>query len=208
MVNTINDLTTNQVADTVAIWDRIEERFTNRYGKELLSDPSFIKAKEQIFQQIIDHYKNRNNNFAEKAELKMLQAQKRAMIRQRYPNGIFRLGRNTAVLSANLAVATLKLSWRFVKGVVRSGRKILTELSRPVQSPAIARTIGGGLLADSEGPGYGPRNGARQPDFKAVLGQAQPTQKNNQRQTATTRHQQPRRNRNTPATNKGKTVRR
>ncbi|PWV47140.1 hypothetical protein [Chitinophaga sp. S165] len=207
MAKITDDLTRNQVAKTVAIWDSIEQRFTNRYGKEMLTDPSYIKAKEQIFQQIIDQYKNKDNNFAEKAELRVLQAQKRAMIRQRYPNGFARFGRNTVVLSANLAFATLKLGWGLLKSAARMGSRMLTELSRPVQHLAPVRSINGGLLSESGEPTYGRRVGTRQPELKSVLGQAHPTVKNNNNYASTIRKQQPRRMKNIPATNKGKSVR-
>ncbi|OMP80094.1 hypothetical protein [[Flexibacter] sp. ATCC 35208] len=113
-----SDLTRNQVGDMVNAWDRIEKNFTKRYGSDLLNDKDYIKSKERVFQQIMDSFKGKDTNFAENAELKLLQARKDALTRQRYPITPFRLGRNVVLFAGNVVLGAAKIALNAVKGAV------------------------------------------------------------------------------------------
>ncbi|UPK68021.1 hypothetical protein [Chitinophaga filiformis] len=176
----INETLSNRVADVVAIWDRIERNFTQRYGSDILKDRHYIKAKEQILKEIINRFKDKDLNWAEKAERKLLQSQKKALVKQRYPSGLVRLARSTVLLAGNLLLGTAKLGWELMKGTARVTGQLAGALaganqrtgSTPVrQTPAVS----------PPSPGYSQRSRIPQPTLKTMLGQPAPKPTQNPR---------------------------
>jgi len=96
----------NRIARDMATWKRVEDKLTERYGRKIVYDRDFLKAKRDIFKHIRDKHKTRPLNLFEKAEMRVLRGQHRNLLRQIYPNPFVRLTRNVLVFAGNsIAIA-------------------------------------------------------------------------------------------------------
>lgn len=98
----------NRIAKDMSTWERIEGKLAERYGKMILHDREFLKAKRDIYRHIQGKHKGKTLNLYEKAEVRILRSQQRNMLRQVYPNPVVRLLRNLVVFAGNLIVLPAK----------------------------------------------------------------------------------------------------
>lgn len=108
----------SRVARDMAAWDRIEGKLIERYGKKIIYDRDFLKAKRDIYKHIRNKYKRRPLNLYEKAEMKVLRGQQRRMLRQLYPNPFVRLTRNALVFTGNLVAFTVRRGTAALKAIL------------------------------------------------------------------------------------------
>ena len=99
----------NRIAKDMSAWERVEDKLAERYGKKILHDPDFLKAKRDIYQHIQGKHKGKTLNLYEKAEMRILRSQQRNMLRQVYPNPTVRLLRNLVVFAGNLIALPAKV---------------------------------------------------------------------------------------------------
>lgn len=107
----------NRVARDLASWKRIEENLVERYGRKVLYDRDFLKAKRDIYRYIRRKYNRSALNLYERTELKVLRGQHRRMVRQLYPNPFVRLTRNMLVFAGNVLLLPARVGISALKTV-------------------------------------------------------------------------------------------
>ncbi|MET6999430.1 hypothetical protein [Chitinophaga defluvii] len=116
----------NRLERDLAVWDRIQARQVERYGKDVLKDRGFLAAKREMYKHIMQKYIGKRPNAYEKAEMRVLRSQQRKLLRQMYPNPLVRLLRNILALNVNL----VRLAGRMTIGAVRGAVAVLTGQQR------------------------------------------------------------------------------
>lgn len=106
----------------LSVWDRIQARQVARYGQGVLKDRGFLAAKREMYQHIMEKYVGKRPNMYERAEMKVLQSQRRELLRRMYPNPVVRMLRNLAALTVNL----IRIAGRMTVGGVRGATVVLT----------------------------------------------------------------------------------
>lgn len=102
----------NRIESDMDAWKRVEDKLVQRYGKKIMYDRDFIKARRDIYKHIHDKHRKKPLNLYEKAELRVLLSQNRSMLRQLYPNPAVRLLRNVLVFAGNLVKGSFKVLLR------------------------------------------------------------------------------------------------
>ena len=123
----------NRVASALDTWKRIEEKLVARYGRNIIKDREFLKAKRDIQRHVHNKYKKKPLNLFEKSEMRVLRGQRRAVLRQLYPNPYVRLARNLLVFAANVLAAGGKLLLQF-------GKLLTATAPNPLPAPAKEQT--------------------------------------------------------------------
>lgn len=108
----------NRVDADLQMWEKLEKYFTKRYGANVWNDRETQKVRADIYKHIINKYAGKKKNEQEKMELKMLRAQRRAMIKKLYPNPWVRLGRAVGLFALNVVVLAAKLLFRLLKFII------------------------------------------------------------------------------------------
>lgn len=98
----------NRIARDMDAWKRIEDKLVDRYGRKIVYDRDFLKAKRDIYHHIRSKHKDKPLNFHEKAEVRVLRGQHRQLLRQLYPNPGVRLLRNLLVFTGNVLILAFK----------------------------------------------------------------------------------------------------
>ncbi|TXJ24851.1 MAG: hypothetical protein E6Q24_14975 [Chitinophagaceae bacterium] len=114
--------TENRLERDLAVWDRIEARQVQRYGQGILKDRGFLAAKREMYKYIMQKYMGKRPNIYERAEMKVLQSQRREFLRRMFPNPFIRALRNFLALNVNL----IRLAGRMTLGAIRGATGVLT----------------------------------------------------------------------------------
>ena len=116
-MNQLKPIENNRIARDMDGWKRVEDKLVSRYGRKVVFDRDFLKAKREIYKHIRDKHKSKKLNLFEKAEMKILRGQHRHLLRQMYPNPLVRLVRNLLVLAGNVLRAAGTLAGRAVRSL-------------------------------------------------------------------------------------------
>lgn len=107
----------NRIARDLEAWKRVEDKLVSRYGRKIVYDRDFLKAKREIYKHIRDKHKSKKLNLIEKAEMKILRGQHRNLLRQMYPNPFIRLVRNLLVFAVNVLRVTGRMAGRAIRSL-------------------------------------------------------------------------------------------
>lgn len=110
----------NRIARDTEAWKQIENKLADRYGRRIIYDREFLKAKRDIYKHIRKKYQNKSLNLFERAEMRVLGGQHRNTLRQIYPNPFIRLTRNLLVFAGNVLKLVSRIAWRGTKWMIGS----------------------------------------------------------------------------------------
>lgn len=99
----------NRIAEDLNQWNNVESGLYQRHGRKVFHDRQFIRAKRDNYKAIQDKYKKSKLNAHEKAELRIMRSERRALLKTLYPNPYVRLLRNLTVLALNILQRTANL---------------------------------------------------------------------------------------------------
>lgn len=122
----------NRIARDLSAWKRVEDKLAERYGRKIVYDRDFLKAKRDIYKHIRNKHKNKRLNLFEQAEMRVLRGQHRNLLRQIYPNPFIRLIRNLLVFTGNVVAITLR-------AIVRIGNAFFLSKASPALSSGSTR---------------------------------------------------------------------